>query len=270
MKTKKSFRKKALLSSVAMLLVAAVAVGSATFAWFTQSTHAFANGIYLKTMRGSSLQVSNKSFSWGPSFSYDIGNEDNPHLMYPASSADGKSWFHAHATSEDNYAPNANGIKAIDTNKLSTYVFKDMLNVKNSGDTGAGTYNNVKITLENPTIVKEYTRIALVEVQSQSAPDTFKGTFGNDTIFAANNKEYTAISSTTLSECNTKITPTKIVDKSTVLANVGTLAPGEAKYYMLLIWFEGQDEDCKDTTIPMDELAGLQFNVDGTFAGAAG
>lgn len=52
-----TFRKKALLSSVAMLLVALVALGSATFAWFTANPSAEATGLALKTTAASGLVI---------------------------------------------------------------------------------------------------------------------------------------------------------------------------------------------------------------------
>ncbi len=52
-----TFRKKALLSSVAMLLVALVALGSATFAWFAANPNANASGLSLKTTAASGLVI---------------------------------------------------------------------------------------------------------------------------------------------------------------------------------------------------------------------
>lgn len=52
-----TFRKKALLSSVCMLLVALVALGSATFAWFTANPAAEATGLALKTTAASGLVI---------------------------------------------------------------------------------------------------------------------------------------------------------------------------------------------------------------------
>lgn len=52
-----SMKKKALLSSVAMLLVALVALGSATFAWFTSNPNAYASGLSLKTTASTGLVI---------------------------------------------------------------------------------------------------------------------------------------------------------------------------------------------------------------------
>lgn len=55
--TNTKFRKRALLSSVAMLLVALVALGSATFAWFTDDPTADAKGLSVKANTSTGLVV---------------------------------------------------------------------------------------------------------------------------------------------------------------------------------------------------------------------
>ena len=55
--TNTKFRKRALLSSVAMLLVALVALGSATFAWFTSNPNAYAQGVKMKTTAATGLVI---------------------------------------------------------------------------------------------------------------------------------------------------------------------------------------------------------------------
>lgn len=52
-----TFRKKALLSSVAMLLVAIVALGSATFAWFTANPTVSASGLVMNASTDAGLQI---------------------------------------------------------------------------------------------------------------------------------------------------------------------------------------------------------------------
>lgn len=59
--TNTKFRKRALLSSVAMLLVALVALGSATFAWFVANPTVTASGLKLETSAAAGLAVASKS-----------------------------------------------------------------------------------------------------------------------------------------------------------------------------------------------------------------
>ena len=70
MKTK-NMRKKALMSSLAMLLVAVVALSSATYAWFTNSKDASISTITVQTDAASGLQFSSTGAAgtWSPSLS---------------------------------------------------------------------------------------------------------------------------------------------------------------------------------------------------------
>ena len=61
--TNTKFRKRALLSAVAMLLVALVALGSATFAWFVANPSVTAKGISMTTSASSGLLVRSESVS---------------------------------------------------------------------------------------------------------------------------------------------------------------------------------------------------------------
>ena len=59
MKTK-NMRKKALLASVAMLLVAVVALGGATYAWFTTNSSVTAQGVNLASAKAANLFLNTK------------------------------------------------------------------------------------------------------------------------------------------------------------------------------------------------------------------
>lgn len=61
MKTRLFTRKRALISSVAMLLVAMIALGTATFAWFTSNPNATASGLTLKATASKGLVIQTAS-----------------------------------------------------------------------------------------------------------------------------------------------------------------------------------------------------------------
>lgn len=61
MKTRLYTRKRALISSVAMLLVAMIALGTATFAWFTSDPTAKATGLKMKTTAATGLVIMTES-----------------------------------------------------------------------------------------------------------------------------------------------------------------------------------------------------------------
>ncbi len=272
MKTKQSFRKKALLSSVAMLLVAAVAVGSATFAWFTQNDSATASGINLQTMRGSSLKVSSLNNDWASSINYNKGQTDDKFKMYPASTADGVSWFHTHAAAAGNFTSTTAEIENVSDNENGHYYFADMLNVQCPAD-GANNYEDIKIVLTNFSgnvsgnpQKNTYTKIALVEVQSKEV-HTPKGDVSFvDSVYGNDNEEYQAIKDSNRGAAGgytTPITTKAITNSTTSLVSPFSLSPGEEKYFMLYIWFEGQDKNCYDNA-GFNELGNLNFVVSGT------
>ena len=182
MKTRLYTRKRALISSVAMLLVAMIALGTATFAWFTKNTTSTANGIKVSTSRVSSLVISKLDKQWGTEVQY---GEDKS--LFPASSADLQNWFSAEAKSGLSYAKkdgNAQDVTSeiFDTGKPklnNSYVFAQQLNVKNAG-TVAVTDVKIKFSLSGtfvssttPESDGKYLRLAIVPVTDA---DTNNGT----------------------------------------------------------------------------------------------
>ncbi len=99
-----TFRKKALLSSVAMLLVALVALGSATFAWFAANPNADATGISAKTTASSGLVIATDTEKdWSHNANLFVGkdtvnlqpanqDQDAAATLVGIAAADSKSW----------------------------------------------------------------------------------------------------------------------------------------------------------------------------------
>ena len=108
--TNTKFRKRALLSSVAMLLVALVALGSATFAWFTENPQVKAEGITAEAQTSTGLEIKTTT---DPSYSDDAdfmkdGNSGLklvPAYAVQAASDSTLSWVTASAAAADNWAP---------------------------------------------------------------------------------------------------------------------------------------------------------------------
>ena len=75
--TNTKFRKRALLSSVAMLLVALVALGSATFAWFNTQNSAAARLITAQTEKSSDITLSEDAGSQYSPWTHDLHFSDD-------------------------------------------------------------------------------------------------------------------------------------------------------------------------------------------------
>lgn len=252
MKTHLLTKKRALISSVAMLLVAIIALGTATFAWFTQDTRSYADKINVRTSKVSSLVLSKKSrTNWQSHIEY---NADR--VMYPASSSNGSDWFYANASDAASGIVDKASIKDAKAPGVITadYVFDDELNIKNSG---AVKVTDVKITFTLQGENSDYARVALVPIGVDGSACTTDGTFGTGTVYGKKATAYKPISSLA-GDLGASITPSTKYE-----VKVPDLDVDQAAYYALYVWFEGQDEDCIDAKSGQ-QIPNLVFDVDGT------
>lgn len=269
---KTTSRKRLLISSVAMLLVAMLALGTATFAWFTTDTTTQAKGISVQTSKKSLLLVSSRTSEWTDNLNYNFGTDAAKNLLQPASSYDGAHWYKAQADNGlSGAAKNGEKITGVGTTAAEGNVFCNMLNVKN---TGAEPAENVMITATiNETAVtsgKNYLRVALVP--SNCKADTGRGTATvesaqefRDNIYSAGDDAAKPVEYVGASVADTQgAIKAADLDVSTkgnsISVNAGTLKKDEAKYYMLIVWFEGQDEDCQDANAG-NEMPNITFNI---------
>lgn len=271
---KTTSRKRLLISSVAMLLVAMLALGTATFAWFTTDTTTQAKGISVQTSKKSLLLVSSRTSPWTDNLNYNFGTDEAPNLLQPASSYDGKNWYKAQADSVlSGAATNGEKITGVGTNATAeSNVFCNMLNVKN---TGAELAKGVTITAtikETPVADgKNYLRVALV-------PSTCEEDGARDNATVASEQEfrdniYSAVADNAKPveyvgkgvddlKGAIKVADSVVSTKGkSISVDVGDLTQNQAKYYMLIVWFEGQDEDCQDA-FAGNEMPDITFTID--------
>lgn len=237
---KANSKRRALVSSLSMLLVAAVSLGAATYAWFTSNTTATASGINVKTIQASELVISKSDKNWDTTINYGVANK----ILIPASTTTGTSWFTANAEVKTNFAkPTADDFASASGD---TYYFANQLNVKNQGE---ATVKDVTISFSGLT--NEYARVAVVPA-NESGTNT--GTF-TDCIYDVSGDTYDAVSSAT--------TTTSVKAKNNYTISVGSLAKNEAKYYNIYVWFEGQDAQCIDSNAGQ-AIDDIEFTVTGT------
>ena len=267
---KTSSRKRLLVSSVAMLLVAMLALGTATYAWFTTDSTTTASGINVQTTKKSTLVVSSVDSGWTDNLNYKLNKP-----FQPASSNDGVNWYKAVADSITSYAA-TNGEKIANPKEENGNVFINMLNVKNEG-AEAATEVHIKANLnETQTNGVNYVRVALVPAKVKSGENYVDVTDSTrSTATVASPSDFTdniyGTGSANLVDhvgADKKATSGAIVADSDATAakgmaidvNLGKLDPGAAKYYMLMVWFEGQSENCKDANAG-NTLNNLTFSI---------
>lgn len=259
---KTTSRKRLLISSVAMLLVAMLALGTATFAWFTTSTNPYADNFSAKTTKQSTLLLSDSSRTgWTSHLDYNVGNK----LMYPAS-GNGTSWVKGTASNSLTGVIDQNTLQAVAPSPAqgvipSDYLFAQELNLKNNGtadikDVSIDFYLN---TSDNKDAA-EYARVALVPIDGTKVTADDYVALGNN-VYSTTTKTYNPIIKTDGTE------GTQISTKTTFHVDVTTgdevMKPDEVRYYKLYVWFEGQDENCVDA-LSGQKIPGLKFDVSST------
>lgn len=257
MKTHLLTKKRALISSVAMLLVAIIALGTATFAWFTSNTKATATGINVRTQKVSELEISSKlKPTYTTTFSYDVGTTGKKQMFMPASTVNGTAWFTAIAEKANNYATKNDGtdISAIDltdiddSKNFNAYIVSDNLNIHNKGKADC---DNVKVTISG--IPSNYLRIALVPVTEKNGT-SFKyeqGKSFKDYVYSSDGESYLGLSGKKVpvkpADAANEITPnTDLEIPVGKLSANGAEDGSDCAYFKLFVWFEGQDPDCKN------------------------
>lgn len=259
---KTTSRKRLLISSVAMLLVAMLALGTATFAWFTTSTNPYADNFSAKTTKQSTLLLSdNTRTGWTSHLDYNVGNK----TMYPAS-GNGTSWVKGTASNSLTGAIDKNTLQAVAPSAAAgviptDYLFAQELNLRNNGtadikDVAIDFY--LKTDTNNDSA--EYARVALVPIDgTATVADDFVA-LGNN-VYSTTAKTYKPIINTDGTEGAQISTKTKFhVDVTT---GDEVMKPNEVKYYKLYVWFEGQDEKCVDA-LSGQKIPGLKFDVSST------
>lgn len=259
---KTTSRKRLLISSVAMLLVAMLALGTATFAWFTTSTNPYADNFSAKTTKQSTLLLSDSSRTgWTSHLDYNVGNK----TMHPAS-GNGTSWVKGTASNSLTGVIDQNTLQAVAPSPAqgvipSDYLFAQELNLKNNGtadikDVSIDFYLN---TSDNKDAA-EYARVALVPIDGTKVTADDYVALGNN-VYSTTTKTYNPIIKTDGTE------GTQISTKTTFHVDVTTgdevMKPDEVRYYKLYVWFEGQDENCVDA-LSGQKIPGLKFDVSST------
>ncbi len=235
----KTFRKSSLISSVALLLVAIVALSGATFAWFSTNNSATAGTLEMTATSASGLYIAETDYTvaaapesgWSSKITWDDDMESMPAVSGNASAP--TAFF---KTSTDNADGTWNGTDAIlAANANADFIVKKVWVKADSTDP-----QTLTITPAVAGDMKGYERIAIVVDGTVTIMDNAGDTYGAFKNTAGDTDEITA----------TAFAPVKVenVDLST------------AKEVLVYMWFEGQDADCYNLN------SGANYTFDLTFA----
>ncbi len=243
-----TFRKSSLISSVALLLVAIVALSGATFAWFSSNESTSVSGMEMKASAASGLYIANSAET-------AIGNI--PDTAWKGSINFGKNLTMAKPTSPDFTSMTSAEFITTKTDRADgVYVDADLEDAVQNTDYVAesiwvkGDANAEKSTLKaTVTIggskVKGYERVAIYDYTTQTLKVLAKTDVDSYTTLIKDDEGKAATGQT--------LDPVAVsADGFNVDTNWDETA---GRHFMVYVWFEGQDEACTNAN------SGADFNV---------
>ena len=241
-----TFRKSSLISSVALLLVAIVALSGATFAWFSSNESTTASGIEMKASAASGLYIANSTAT----ALGDVADD-----AWKGSINFGKNLAMAKPTSPDFTSMTAAKFITTTTDRADgVYVDAALEDAVQNTDYVAesfwvkGDANAEKSTLKaTVTIagssVKGYERVALYDYTTQKLTVLAKTDVDSYTTLIKDTEGKAAAGQTLDPAAAGAITVDSNWDETA------------GRHFMVYVWFEGQDAAC------MNANSGADFNV---------
>lgn len=128
--------RKQLLAAVAMVLVAAVALGSSTYAWFVASGTVTATGMKVQAESESGLAIRFGTGSWGTTASAGMDSDEiAAKKLKPTSTADSKVWSHASAETPAAFGAKKSTRKTLQSSEYNAYFLKKEFQIRSTSAT---------------------------------------------------------------------------------------------------------------------------------------
>ena len=239
--TNTKFRKRALLSSVAMLLVALVALGSATFAWFTANPNATASGISMKTTAAAGLVIRTETDdTWSHNAALNKnGTTFNANPVSQVQSAPANFWT-VTAAAADAYGA---GDEAMTAAVKGTDFYAENIYCRLSDGSNASANSSKKVYIKGVTItaasgatMQNCMRVAIANGTTMLGTWALStaGQHGTLTTAAKTSGEFSPALAATATNLN--------VD--TGLTALSATGSDLTKYITVYVYLDGQDDDC--------------------------
>lgn len=228
--------RKQLLAAVAMVLVAAVALGSSTYAWFVASGEVTATGMKVQAQAETGIVISDEDHE---SFASVANAKDQTtKALTPASTYNGSDWWHANSDAFDSHVA-ATEYKAAAAGSYVTHRFY----IKSAS--GAAYTNTIKIASVT----------ASGDANTLSSAVRVGVKFEGDTTFyifapvgeSVDSRAYTVHNEKTVTPLDGTVPVTTTINNLPDNSSNG-------KFVDITIWYEGEDKLCKSSRIPVEEV----------------
>jgi hypothetical protein len=285
---KKNSKKKVLLSSVAMLMVGTISLGTATFAWFTNNKTVTADGMKVTSSAAKGLQITGKNgiggsvqdANWGPKYTFNTtamlqpisvnysdasGNYANiTDGWYPADVKVTGAYTEAGKTNFTGWTKNTDYPDVIETVGKEAVGSNDFflayeVGLRSTGDD----INDVKLQVnikDGATGQKgsEYMRVAILDQKGNTVQN-----YKSDDIEMVVGKETTPNAVSEVTKAGDVETATLVNQKLVKGGADNEVTIGQVtqtpQYYTILVWFEGQDSECVDDYTNAEGLIDVKF-----------
>ena len=269
--------KRQLLAAIAMVLVAALALGSSTYAWFVGNNTVKAEGMKVQAQAESGILIKSVENTSDKFSTVANANMTSAGKLYPTSTVNLSTWWHAVSDTYDNakadQPANNYAVRADDASDIGSYRVlrkfyirsadatvgindKDLAITGVSVTKGAGQQNTefldkairvgIRVTNEAVTTADETTTIrtgdgymyVYAPLMDGTNPVTLTPTY------AANSSAKSVVA---------KKAPADAGDRL-LLTNHGNTIPANdtSLTVEVYIWYEGEDAQCKSANLPLD------------------
>ena len=255
-------RKRLLISSVAMLLVAMLALGTATFAWFTSNPNAEAHGISMKTTAAAGLVIRTETdTTWSHSAALNSGGSTfNANPVSQDQSTPANFWT-VTAASAGAYGA---GTEAMTAAVKGTDFYAENIYCRLSDGSDATVNAGKKVYLKGVTItaasgatMQNCMRVAI------AGPSGLIGTYALST--AGANGTLTTAAKTAGSFSPALAVAATNLNVDTGLTALSADGSDASKYITVYVYLDGQDSDCysdKVGTVNASEIiSGVQVDL---------
>lgn len=253
---KANSRRRVLISSVAMLLVALVALGTSTFAWFTSDPTANASGVNVKSTASEGLLINaaqENIWTHTATIAKTSGNQTLAPASFDLGTWDGVAYT---TKAEKDGAYGAKSDEAVTATGTS---YSEVIAAKITG-VAANTKKNVQVTgvtitgHDSTDSVKKTdaaVRVAITFKASGATSETLLGVWANETSnkYLTEVGKYSEVLSTSAYTFKTGASES---------VQVGTDGADQFKVYLYL---DGESANCYSQNIPLSQL-GADIKVD--------
>lgn len=244
--------KRQLLAAIAMVLVAAIALGSSTYAWFVASGTVKAEGMKVQAQAESGILIkeNNANAKFGTVATVSAAAAK----LYPTSTTDLANWYHAVSQKADDAESKQsaeNAYTKLEDTALGDYRLVNQFVIRSATDTAI---SNAKLQIQNVTVSDGNTTENLNKSIRVGIKVSTGGTQDSATYIYAP-KAGSAFTLTAVYDNNKQVTENNAPTENDFLILAGNSIPANDTGLIVdvFVWYEGEDANCKTSNVISSE-----------------